>query len=138
VWGTGAAAALVVSAAGVVSVLTPPNFEAQASFTLTAVCVKGLWVNGACVIEGLLLCRCPSWQSTIKSDVCCHLQVVSDGALSVSRGVTVAVTNVNEVPDLGDNMFYSTIDENSAIGTALKSADVCAVNPDAGQTLTYV
>ena len=90
------------------------------------------------MIEGLLLCRCPSWQSTIKSDVCCHLQVVSDGALSVSRGVTVAVTNVNEVPDLGDNMFYSTIDENSAIGTALKSADVCAVNPDAGQTLTYV
>ena len=45
VWGTGAAAALVVSAAGVVSVLTPPNFEAQASFTLTAVCGEGVRVR---------------------------------------------------------------------------------------------
>jgi hypothetical protein len=60
---------------------------------------------------------------------------VSDGSLSVSRAVTITVTDVNERPELPFLMWLQEIEEQQASGTLVDS--VCADNPETTQTLTY-
>ncbi|MBK7028626.1 MAG: cadherin repeat domain-containing protein [Bacteroidales bacterium] len=55
------------------------------------------------------------------------------GSLSAQATITVNLTNVNEVPAIGNQTF--SIAENSANGTNVGT--VAASDPDAGQTLAY-
>ncbi|MBK7172697.1 MAG: cadherin domain-containing protein [Bacteroidales bacterium] len=55
------------------------------------------------------------------------------GSLSAQATITVNLTNVNEVPSIGNQTF--SIAENSANGTNVGT--VAASDPDAGQTLAY-
>ena len=63
------------------------------------------------------------------------VQVQDDGVgnLTAQADITINLTDVNETPDIQDQTF--TIAENSANGTQVGT--VTAVDPDAGQTLTY-
>jgi uncharacterized protein (DUF2141 family) len=59
---------------------------------------------------------------------------VSDGTLTSTATVTVAMTNVNEAPAIANQS--RSVPENSANGTAV-GAVLTASDPDAGTTLTY-
>lgn len=63
------------------------------------------------------------------------VSVVDDGApsQSASTTVTIALSDVNEVPQIDTQSF--AVDENSANGTVVGTA--MAADPDAGQSLTY-
>lgn len=61
------------------------------------------------------------------------VQATDAGLLSASAAVTVNLTNVNELPGLGDQTF--AINENSANGTAVGT--MVGSDPDSGDTLSY-
>ncbi len=60
--------------------------------------------------------------------------VTDGGALQVSQGVVVNVTNVNEAPVVAPGQIFS-VAENSALGTVVDT--VVASDPDANKILTF-
>jgi DNA primase len=112
--------------------------DPDAGQTKTFAIVSGN-VNGAFAIDastGLLSVANSAvlnFEETPSFNLVVKVQDNGIGNLSSQAGITVSLSDINEVPVINNQNF--TVSENSANGTSLGT--VIAIDPDAAQTMTY-
>jgi hypothetical protein len=122
--GLGPGAALVnfqvVSAQGGVSVLTPPNFEAQSNINFTVAVSDGLISVSRPVVVTV---RVPSGEWVGGMCVWCHLPLWAFNVWSCDH----QVLNVNEAPVFAAAQLFPSIDEGLPLASDTDMQEVCAV-----------